>query len=167
MDKEKLAVIATGGTFDKVYYDALSGYRIGEPQIDWILRQAGVNFAYEIHSLIKKDSLDMEPEDRLLIRRTIEQSPHGRFMVVHGTDTMVDTAQALEGLGGKTVVLTGAMQPARFRDSDACFNAGFAAAAALILPAGVYIGINGELFTPNRVRKNRRHGRFEKTALES
>lgn len=167
MDKEKLVVIATGGTFDKVYYDALSDYRIGEPQIEWILQQAGVNFTYTIHSLVKKDSLDINQKDRLLIRQTIESSSDHRFLVIHGTDTMVDTARMLEGLDGKTIVLTGAMQPARFRDSDACFNAGFAIAAALILPAGVYIGMNGELFTPHEARKNRRQGRFEKTALES
>lgn len=167
MNKEKLIVIATGGTFDKVYYDALSDYRIGEPQIEWILQQAGVNFAYEVHSLIKKDSLDINQKDRLLIRQTIEGLPDNRFLVIHGTDTMIDTARMLVDLGGKTMVLTGAMQPARFRDSDACFNAGFAVAAALTLPAGVYIGINGELFTPHNVKKNRRQGRFEKIILES
>lgn len=161
MTKEKVIIIATGGTFDKVYYDALSDYRIGEPQIEWILRQANVNFAYEIHSLIKKDSLDIEQQERLLIRHRIEKSAHQHFLITHGTDTMADTAQTLAGLDNKTIVLTGAMQPARFRDSDACFNVGFAAAATLLLPAGVYLAINGEIFTPDKVRKNRQHGRFE------
>ena len=164
MKQEKIIVLAAGGTIDKVYYDSLSDYRIGEPQVEWMLRQANVNFDYQIHSLIKKDSLDMNRQDRLLIRQTIEKHRHNRFLVTHGTDTMAETAEALEGLGDKTVVLTGSMQPARFRDSDACFNVGFAAAAALTLPAGVYIGFNGEVFAPRDARKNRRRGRFEKRA---
>lgn len=161
MKKKHLIIIAAGGTFDKVYYDALSDYRIGEPQIKWILQHANVNFAYEIHSLIKKDSLDMDQQDRLLIRQRIEQSAAQHVLITHGTDTMVDTAQAVAGLGNKTIVLTGAMQPARFRDSDARFNVGFAAAAALLLPAGVYLSMHGEIFAPHQVHKNRQHGRFE------
>ena len=167
MRQEKIIVIAAGGTIDKVYYDALSDYRIGEPQIEWMLQQANVNFDYEIHSLIKKDSLDMNQQDRLLIRQSIEKSEHSRFLVTHGTDTMTDTAKVLAELPKKTVVLTGSMQPARFRDSDACFNVGFAIAAALILPPGVYLSINGEIFAPHNVRKNRRQGCFEKQRLEN
>ena len=158
---KKVIIIAVGGTFDKVYYDALSDYRIGEPQIDWILKQAKLDIAYEIQSLIKKDSLDMDTSDRLAIHQAIVSSSYQHFLITHGTDTMVATAQALQAIEHKTIVLTGAMQPARFRDSDACFNAGFALAASLLLPAGVYIAMHGKVFEPDSVRKNRSQGRFE------
>lgn len=156
-----LKILCTGGTFDKVYYDALSDYQIGEPQVDWILQQAGVNFSYEIESILKKDSLEITEEDRASIVSCVKKQHCPRIVITHGTDTMVDTAQALKQCTDKTVVLVGAMQPARFRDSDAIYNTGFATAAASILPAGIYIAMNGQLFNADEVTKNRTAGRFE------
>ena len=158
-----LKILCTGGTFDKVYYDALSDYQIGEPQIEWILKQAGVNFTYEIESILKKDSLDITDEDRAHIVTSVNRQTCQRIVITHGTDTMVDTAQALKECTDKTIVLVGAMSPARFRDSDAIYNVGFATAAASILSAGVYIAMNGQLFNADEVIKNRDAGRFEST----
>ena len=162
---EKILILAVGGTFDKVYYDALSDYRIGDPQAARILKQAGIAFDYEIEALVGKDSLDMDDDDRRQIRERLETAPHRRVVVTHGTDTMAETAQALatpDAAAGKTVVLTGAMQPARFRETDADFNLGFALGAALALDPGVYLAMNGRIFKPGEAVKNRGAGRFEK-----
>ena len=157
-----IKILSTGGTFDKVYYDALSDYKIGEPQIEWILKQAGVNFSYEIDSVLKKDSLDITNEDREHIVNKVREQNCQRIVITHGTDTMVDTAQALkEFASSKTIVLVGAMQPARFRDTDAIYNVGFATAAVSIMSPGIYIAMNGQLFNADEVKKNRDAGRFE------
>ena len=76
---------------------------------------------------------------------------------------MVETATVLRDLDDKTIVLTGALNPARFRDSDAVFNIGCAVGAVQCLPAGVYIAMNGKAWDPGNVRKNRRQNRFEES----
>ena len=157
----EIKILCTGGTFDKVYYDALSDYTIGEPQAEWILKQAGVNFDYSIESILKKDSLDITDQDRTDIAAQVARQSCQHIVITHGTDTMVETGQALKQIQDKTIILVGAMQPARFRDSDALFNLGFACAAASIVKAGTYITMNGQLFTIDEVRKNRAAGRFE------
>ena len=157
----KIIFLATGGTFDKVYYDALSDYRIGDPQVISILEQAKVALDYRVEAIISKDSLDLDDDDRAVLRARIAKDTNTHFIVVHGTDTMVETARALQGIDGKTIVLTGAMQPARFKNSDAEFNTGFALASVQLLKPGVYIVMNGEIFAADKVRKNRDKGRFE------
>ena len=157
----KIIFLATGGTFDKVYYDALSDYRIGDPQVSSILEQAKVALDYQVEAIISKDSLDLNDADRVVLRERIAKDANTYFVVIHGTDTMVETARTLQGIAGKTIVLTGAMQPARFKNSDAEFNTGFALAAVQLLKPGVYIVMNGEIFTADKVRKNRDKGCFE------
>ena len=156
-----IKILCTGGTFDKVYYDALSDYQIGEPQVEWILKQAGVNFSYEVESILKKDSLEITNEDRDHIVSKVKAENCNKIVITHGTDTMVDTAQALKEIADKTIVLVGAMQPARFKDSDAIYNVGFATSAASLMPSGIYIAMNGQLFDADEVKKNRDAGRFE------
>ncbi|MGH8041768.1 MAG: asparaginase domain-containing protein [Rudaea sp.] len=158
---QHLTIVATGGTIDKVYFDDKSAYQIGAPQIGEILTQLGVAFAFEVIALMRKDSLHMDDADRDLIRRTIAAQPHRHVLVTHGTDTMVETARALAGIAGKTIVLTGALNPARFQGSDAVFNIGCAVGAIQALPDGVYIAMNGRVWDPQRVRKNRDANRFE------
>ncbi|MEM8845231.1 MAG: asparaginase domain-containing protein [Pseudomonadota bacterium] len=157
----KIKILCTGGTFDKVYFDALSDYQIGDPQVEWILQQANVNFDYEIESILKKDSLDITDEDRHDIVEKVHAEKHTRIIIIHGTDKMVESALALSTIKDKTVILVGAMQPARFKDSDAIFNIGFASAAASTLASGIYIAMNGQLFSADEVQKNRDAGRFE------
>ncbi|HEY1771714.1 MAG TPA: asparaginase domain-containing protein [Gammaproteobacteria bacterium] len=158
---QKLRIFTTGGTIDKIYFDAKSEYEVGEPQIGEILREMGVGFTFEITSLMRKDSLDLTDEDRQIIHESVAGDPAERLLITHGTDTMTDTAKALQGIPGKTVVLTGSLNPARFRGSDAIFNIGGAVAAAQTLPAGVYIFMNGRVFDAMKVRKNRDKNRFE------
>lgn len=158
--KGEILIVTTGGTIDKVYFDAQSAFAVGDPQIEEVLRQAHVDLPYRVCSLMRKDSLDLTEADRLEIRDTLARSAHERVLLTHGTDTMTDTACFLESLTGKTIVLTGALLPARFRDNDAIFNIGFALAALQILPHGVYIAINGRVYDPRRVRKDRQQNRF-------
>ena len=157
----KIHFISTGGTIDKVYFDAKSEYEIGSPQVLEVLREAGVVFEYEIEQALAKDSLEMTDADRQLIRERVAASPCNRIVITHGTDTMADTARVLRDVPGKTIVLTGAMQPARFRNTDATFNIGMAIGAVSALPPGVYLAMNGLIFDPDRVRKNRDKHCFE------
>ena len=160
-EPEFIQIFTTGGTIDKLYYDAKADYTVGDPQIGKLLEEARVNFPYSVEVLLKKDSLEMNDADRELVRRRVAQTPANRVLITHGTDTMVKTAEALLGVTEKTIVLVGAMQPARFLGSDAEFNIGFAAAAVQLLPPGVYIAMNGQVFTAPHVRKNVAERRFE------
>jgi len=158
---QHLTVITTGGTIDKVYFDAKSDYQIGAPQIGEILSQLGVAFEFEVVPVLRKDSLDMDEADRAAIRQAIEQQAHRHVLVTHGTDTMVETARALTGIPGKVIVLTGALNPARFQGSDAVFNIGCAVGAVQTAADGVWIAMNGRVWDPRQVRKNRAANRFE------
>ena len=158
--EHEVLILTTGGTIDKIYFDAKSTYSVGDPQIGEVLREAHVTLPHRIVSLMRKDSLDLTDGDRTLIRQFIETSDHSRVLVTHGTDTMTRTAGALEGIPGKTIVLTGALMPARFKDNDAIFNIGFALGALQALPEGVHIAIGGCIYNPARVRKDRQLNRF-------
>ncbi len=151
----KIKFFAVGGTIDKVYFDALSTYQVGPPGIESIIKEARVNFDYEVVSLIKKDSLEMTDEDREQVRKAIENEESRHIVITHGTDTMVETAKVLKSIKGKVMVLTGAMEPAIFKSSDAAFNLGSAVAAVQTLAEGVYIAISGRVFNPDRVQKDR------------
>jgi L-asparaginase len=157
----KLLIITTGGTIDKIYFDDKSDYQVGEPQISQILHAMHVAFDFEVSALMRRDSLHLDDSDRKLIRDAIAASDAGHVLITHGTDTMVETAAMLQDIQDKTIVLTGALNPARFRDSDAVFNIGCAVGAAQSLPPGVYIAMNGKVWDPKKVRKNRRQNRFE------
>lgn len=158
---DRLCIITTGGTIDKIYFDDKSDYQIGEPQIGRILEELGVGFRFTVIPILRKDSLHLGDDDRALIRSAISAQDCQHILVTHGTDTMVETAKVLTGLGDRTIVLTGALNPARFRGSDAEFNIGTAVGAVQCLPPGVYIAMNGRVWNPDKVRKNVAANRFE------
>jgi L-asparaginase len=110
---------------------------------------------------MRKDSLDMDDADRGLVREAVERAPDRHILITHGTDTMIETGKALIGIPGKCIVLTGAMEPANFKSSDAVFNLGVAIGALNTLPDGVYIAMNGRIFDPRKSRKNRERHMFE------
>ena len=157
----QLEIFTTGGTIDKVYFDAKSKFEVGEPQILEVLREANLSIDYLVTPLMRKDSLELTDEDREQVRKAVETSPATQIVITHGTDTMTDTARALTEITGKTIVLTGAMQPARFRFTDAVFNIASAMMAAQTLAEGVYITMNGQIFDPATTRKNVEMNRFE------
>lgn len=157
----RIKIFSTGGTIDKVYFDDLSAYEVGDPQVVEILKEAGVNFDYDLNEVVRKDSLYLNDADRSLLRERIQADPNRLVLVTHGTDSMVDTARYLLGIPDKVIVLTGSLSPARFRKNDAAFNVGCAIGALQVLPPGVYIAMSGRVFAAERVRKNRDAGRFE------
>ena len=156
-----LHIITTGGTIDKIYFDAKSDFQVGDPVIGELLQKMQVGFAFTIESALRKDSLDMTDEDRALIRQLAENCAEECVLITHGTDGMVDTGQTLKGIPGKRIVLTGALQPAAFHQSDAIFNVGCAIGAVQSKPPGVYIAMNGEVFDVDNVVKNVAENRFE------
>jgi L-asparaginase len=158
-----IKIFTTGGTIDKIYFDDRSEFQVGEPQIGNVLTEANVTHRYEITSLLRKDSLDLTAADRELIYQAVKSCPLDRIIVTHGTDTMITTAKVLKRITGKTIVMTGAMQPAKFRFTDALFNIASAFTAVQLLPAGVYIAMNGKIFDPEQARKNRALNRFEES----
>ena len=157
----KLHVLAIGGTIDKVYFDALSDYKIGPPAAAEILQRAKVNFDYDVSQLISKDSLEMTDIDREDILTAVQALPSSQIIITHGTDTMVDTGRILKQALGKTIVIMGAMQPAIMKLSDADFNLGVAVAAVQALPEGVYLCMNGRIYDVDKVSKNRAQEQFQ------
>ena len=158
----KLDVLTTGGTIDKIYFDQKSEYEVGDPVVGSLLESMNVGFDYEVDQLMKLDSLDMTDEHRRKIYDRVCSSSSRHILITHGTDGMIETAQLLEPVKDKTIVLTGALKPAAFAENDAVFNLGCAIGAISALPAGVYIVMNGQVFSPNNVRKNRAESRFER-----
>ncbi len=143
----KITLVQTGGTIDKDYPkgETNHGYefQIGEPAFNAILKKAKPNFQYEVFSVLKKDSLDITDDDREEICSFVESLDNDKIVITHGTDTIHLTARKLAGISGKTIVLTGAMLPEKFYDSDASFNLGMAIGAVEALNNGVYVALYG------------------------
>jgi L-asparaginase len=159
-DNPEILVLTTGGTIDKVYFDAKSEYEVGQSIIGTLLEQAHVGHPYRVREVLKKDSLDMTEEDRQLIRNVIETHADNKIVITHGTDTMTDTAAAINGIENRTIVLTGSLAPARFAMSDAMFNIGMAFGVVQSKPPGVYIVMNGTVFDADKVKKDREANQF-------
>lgn len=160
----KLQIFTTGGTIDKVYFDALSEFQIGEPIVGELLARMNVGFDYQIDELMRLDSLDMTDAHRQQIQQRVADSDAEHILILHGTDGMVETAGWLGDMADKKILLTGAMQPAAFTNTDAVFNVGCAIGALQTVAAGVYIAMNGQIFSADKVVKNRAEHRFETVA---
>lgn len=158
-----ILILTTGGTIDKLYFDALSEFKIGDSVVGELLRTARVMLPVRIVELLRKDSLDLDDADRAAICAAVDAADETRIVITHGTDTMTETARALAGIAGKTIVLVGALAPARFAESDAPFNLGMAVATAQIAAPGVWIAMNGTVFDAAHVRKDRSVNAFVAT----
>ena len=154
--------ITTGGTIDKIYFDATSQYEVGESNVKHILGDGLVNFEYDVVPMFKKDSLEFTDEDRQALKEFIESDDASLYIITHGTDTMVETAAKLSSISRKTIILTGSLSPARFKTTDAIFNIGMAVAAVQSVEPGVYLVMNGQVFEEGEVLKNLAANRFEK-----
>ena len=155
-----IRIFTVGGTIDKIYFDAKSSYEVGPPNITEVLSGLSLNLDYEVVSLMQKDSLEMTDADRETVRQAVTAAPENEIVITHGTDTMVDTARVLDTIPNKTIVLTGALSPALFKNSDAMFNIGAALTAAQTKLAGVYIAMTGVIFDYDKVRKDVENNRF-------
>ena len=158
---KKILILTTGGTIDKVYFDAKSTYEVGPPHIAAVLRELDLAVAYSVRSLLRKDSLELTEQDRDAILHEVLAAEEEKILITHGTDTMVQTALHLARVRNKTIVLTGSLTPGLFKTSDALFNIGCALAAVQILPPGVYSAMNGTIFPYHNVRKNIEKNKFE------
>ena len=157
-----LRIIATGGTFDK-HYDELTG-KLGfaESHLPEVIARSRMTIPVALEQLPLLDSLDMQDADRQRVLASCLAAGEKAIVIVHGTDTMKETAGVLGAADlGKTVVLTGAMIPYAIAQSDAQFNLGFATAAAQLLPPGVYVAMNGQVFAWDNVTKNKAAGVFQ------
>lgn len=159
---DTLHLITTGGTLDKRYNPLTGTLDIGDPVIVEILAQAGIApEAYTLSHCLRKDSLEINDEERVLLAAAVAGSSATRIVITHGTDTMGLSAACIDAqTTGKTVVLTGAMVPWHVAGSDAAFNIGAAFAAAGLLPPGVYIAMHGRALPYRNYVKDRSKGCF-------
>ncbi|GMH72411.1 hypothetical protein TrST_g13261 [Triparma strigata] len=163
--KLHITFLQTGGTIDKDYPKSKGGYsfEITDPAVERIIKNVDCAFSYDIKTVCKKDSQQMTNEDREKMVEAIEKSDSMRFIVTHGSDTLIETAKYLDRSGlsvGKVVIVTGAMRPEHFRNSDAHFNVGVAMGAINVLWSGVYVAMNGRVVEASRAQRDQRTGLF-------
>lgn len=160
-----IRIFVTGGTFDKDYNELTGALVFKDTHLPEMLSLGRSRIDVSIQTLMMIDSLEMTFADRAIIVEQCRQAAESRILITHGTDTMIETAATLAAALGpdiqKTVVLTGAMIPYAFGSSDGLFNLGSALSFVQVLPAGIYVAMNGRYFYWNRVRKNRETGVFE------
>ena len=162
-----IRILVTGGTFDKEYNEKTGQLYFKDTHLAEMLNRGRCRVPVSIRTVMMIDSLEMSDSDREFVVQSCRQAPEDRVIVTHGTDTMTDTAAAIARADtGKTVVLTGAMIPWAFGSSDGLFNLGSALSFVQVLPAGVYVAMNGKCFPWDRVRKNRERGEFEEVPVE-
>lgn len=162
MKNMKIAVLITGGTFDKEYNELDGTLFFKKTHINEMLAMGRSRLTTRVQTLMMKDSLLMDDEDRTVIARACRAAKERAIVITHGTDTMAETACFLaSSIKNKTVVLTGAMVPYKFGSSDGLFNLGSALAYAQVLPAGIYVAMNGQYFVWDNVKKNKKKGVFE------
>jgi L-asparaginase len=158
-----IRLLVTGGTFDKDYDEINGTLFFKETHVEEMLRLGRSSVPVTVETVMLIDSLQMTDQDRLAVARRCQDCPESAIVITHGTDTMVETASVLaRNVPGKTIVLTGAMVPYAFGSSDGLFNLGSALSFVQVLPAGVYVAMNGAHFPWDRVRKNRARGMFER-----
>ncbi len=157
-----IKLLITGGTIDK-QYDKLNGKLIfTQSGIGDMLTQGRTRLELSLETVMLKDSLDLDDNDRQKILASCLTCDESRIVITHGTDTMVETSQVLAArIKDKTIVLLGAMVPYQFKNSDALFNLGCAIAAVQTLGNGVYITMNGKVFNYDEVVKNKEAGEFQ------
>lgn len=161
-DTMNIRLFVTGGTFDKDYDEASATLVLRSSQVDAMLRRGRCRLTIETEVLMMVDSLDMTDTQRQNIVEACRTCAEMSIVITHGTDTIVETAQLIaQRVGGKTIILTGAMVPAAFGGLDGLFNLASAVSFAQIQPAGVYVAMNGHCFNWDNVRKNRDEGIFE------
>ncbi len=158
----KITFIQTGGTIDKDYPRTTKGwaFEIDAPAVERVLEKLHPSFEYEVLSMLKKDSMEITHEDRQALFEACEQVTNNKIIITHGTDTMIDTAKHLAGIAHKTIVITGAMKPERFSNSDAPINIGTAIGAVQSLPPGVYLAMHGTVKRFDEIQRNLNTGQY-------
>ena len=154
--------VQTGGTLDKGYPKTTKGwaFEIGEPAFNHVLSRVNPGFDFETFTIFRKDSLEINNEDREKLQDFIRKSNYKKIIITHGTDTLIDTAKFLIPTKDQVIVLTGAQRPEKFKDSDADFNLGLAVGAVSCLSEGVYVAMNGIVCSASQISRCSRTGQF-------
>ena len=156
-----LRIFVTGGTFDKEYDEITGNLFFKKTHLREMLDLGRAKIDINISTLMMKDSLEMDDNDRSLVVDNCSKTIESNIIITHGTDTMIDTATSIANAKlNKTIVLTGAMIPYKFGSSDGLFNLGAAIGFVQSLPNGVYIAMNGKYFHYDKVKKNKEIGEF-------
>ena len=159
----KITFIQTGGTIDKDYPHTTKGwaFEFGEPAFKRILEKLNPSFDYECLTAFQKDSLEITDKDRSNLAELIIAQDASKIIVTHGTDTLLETAAVLASqIKNKVVVLTGAMRPERFSNSEAPVNLGMAIATASLMQEGVFIAMHGIVKPWQEMQRNLENGKF-------
>ena len=151
-----ILIIQTGGTIDKIYPKSINGwgFEIEDAAVHRILSKKELSVDYRIISACKKDSTQLNENDRKNILNICQKSSEGQIIITHGTDTILDTAKFLSIIENKTIVLTGSFLPHAFKNSDAEFNIGMAISAVQILNSGIYVSLNGIIASHNELHRD-------------
>ncbi|MEA1988352.1 MAG: asparaginase domain-containing protein [Pseudomonadota bacterium] len=164
MKKADIQLFITGGTLDKDYNTTSGELVFTETHMNQLLNEANTSLTIDSNVLMLKDSLEMTLSDRETIYQACLNASSSQIIITHGTDTMSDTALYLQSktdIADKIIILTGAMRPFKLGNSDASFNVASALMAVQLVSPGIYITMNGQIFTANNVQKNRAIGQFE------
>jgi|TARA_B110000093_G_C12940537_1_gene397758 L-asparaginase len=159
----KLVFIQTGGTIDKDYPHTTKGwaFEFGEPATNRILEKLNPSFEYEVLTSCQKDSLEITEEDRNSLTKLIQNHKENKFIITHGTDTMMETATFLkERIRDKLIIITGAMRPERFSNSEAAINVGCAIATANLMENGVFIAMHGVVKRETEIKRDLETGKY-------
>mgnify|MGYP001288821370 FL=1 len=159
----KLVFIQTGGTIDKDYPHTTKGwaFEFGEPATNRILEKLNPSFEYEVLTSCQKDSLEITEEDRNSLAKLIQKHKENKFIITHGTDTMMETATFLkERIRDKLIIITGAMRPERFSNSEAAINVGCAIATANLMENGVFIAMHGVVKRETEIKRDLETGKY-------
>ena len=158
----KILFLQTGGTIDKDYPHTTKGwaFEIHEPAVNRILNKLNPSFSYEIKSVLKKDSLEINNEDRDLLLEICKNAKENKIIITHGTDTMEETAVHLNSIKNKTIIITGSMRPEKFTDSDADLNIGMAISGVQTLSNGIYIAMHGLIIPHDKIDRNKETGQY-------
>ena len=159
---KKILIISTGGTFNKVYNPKTGNLDIDKTSHALKIIASKWLCDFEILNIIGKDSLEITNHDRLELLSTIHQSNYHDIIIVHGTDTMDVTAEYLADVElEKSIILTGAMVPYSIDPTEATANLASAYGYLNALEKrGVFVVMNGVFGSYEKVKKNRREGRF-------
>ena len=154
----KILFLQTGGTIDKDYPQASKGwaFEIHEPAVSRILIKLNPSFSYSVKSVLKKDSLEINSNDRNLLLETCQNAKENKIIITHGTDTMEETAVYLNSIKNKTIIITGSMRPEKFKDSDADLNLGMAISGVQTLSPGIYIAMHGLIIPHDKIDRNKK-----------
>ncbi|OGK18850.1 hypothetical protein A3D80_03180 [Candidatus Roizmanbacteria bacterium RIFCSPHIGHO2_02_FULL_40_13b] len=161
MNTSQIKIFITGGTIDDLNYER-DVPQNHQSLITGLLERARITPDYDVEVLMQKDSRVISDKDREIILERCRNCTEDEILITHGTYTMPGTAKYLGNTHlDKTIVLFGAHIPANRDNSDALFNLGTAFIACQLLPKGVYILMNGKVFTWDNVKKDFPTGYFK------